>query len=144
MCGSTASSPAATGCWPALFQSVTPRTAGFNTTDLTAFQDTGRFLVIALMLIGGSPGSTAGGMKTTTVAVLFTNARSVFRREENAHMFGRRVDDSVVKQAATILILYLSLFFAGAMIISGVEGLPIDQCLFETASAIGTVGLSLD
>ena len=127
----------------ALFQSVTPRTAGFNTTDLTAFQDTGRFLIISLMLIGGSPGSTAGGMKTTTVAVLFTNAMSVFRREENAHLFRRRVSDSVVKQAATILMLYLSLFFLGAMIISGVEGLPMDMCLFETASAIGTVGLSL-
>ena len=126
-----------------LFQAVTPRTAGFNTTDLTAFQDTGRFLIIALMLIGGSPGSTAGGMKTTTAAVLVTNALSVFRREEQVHLFGRRIDNGVVKQASTILVLYLILFFAGALVISGVERLPVDVCLFETASAIGTVGLSL-
>ena len=127
----------------ALFQAVTPRTAGFNTTDLTAFHDTGRFLILALMLIGGSPGSTAGGMKTTTAAVLVTNALSVFRREEQVHLFGWRIDNGVIKQASTILVLYLLLFFTGALVISGVERLPMDVCLFETASAIGTVGLSL-
>lgn len=64
-----------------LFQSVTPRTAGFNTVDLTAISDTGLYLMIILMLIGGSPGSTAGGMKTTTIAVLFSSAFSVFRKK---------------------------------------------------------------
>lgn len=65
-----------------LFQSVTPRTAGFNTVDLTAISDTGLYLMIILMLIGGSPGSTAGGMKTTTIAVLFSSAFSVFRKKK--------------------------------------------------------------
>lgn len=64
-----------------LFQSVTPRTAGFNTVNLTAISETGLYLMIILMLIGGSPGSTAGGMKTTTIAVLFSSAFSVFRKK---------------------------------------------------------------
>ena len=126
-----------------MFQAVTPRTAGFNTMDLTLLKDAGIFIMIALMLIGGSPGSTAGGMKTTTAAVMATAAWSVFRREEHAHLFGRRMDDKVVKQAATILVMYLALFFAGALVISVAEDLPMDVCLFETASAIGTVGLTL-
>lgn len=127
----------------ALFQAVTPRTAGFNTTDLTLLTEQGQFVIIALMLIGGSPGSTAGGMKTTTAAVLLTSALSVFRREESAHLFGRRISDGVVKQAATIFLMYIVLFFTGALAISIAEDLPMILCLFETASAIGTVGLSL-
>lgn len=95
------------------------------------------------MLIGGSPGSTAGGMKTTTVAVLFSNALAVFRRNEDSHFFKRRIDGSIVKHAATILMMYISLFFAGALVINIAEGIPMSSCLFETASAIGTVGLSL-
>lgn len=125
------------------FQAVTPRTAGFNTTDLTLMAEAGQFVILALMLIGGSPGSTAGGMKTTTAAVLATSALSVFRREEHAHLFGRRIDNSAVKQAATIFLMYIVLFFTGALIISVSEGLPMAVCLFETGSAIGTVGLSL-
>ncbi len=126
-----------------LFQSVTPRTAGFNTVDLTALSEPGQFIVIVLMLIGGSPGSTAGGMKTTTVAVLFAAALSTFRRKEYAHFFGRRLDNEVIKNAATILMMYLVLFFAGGLIISMTEGLSMIACLFETASAVGTVGLTL-
>lgn len=80
-----------------LFQTVTPRTAGFNTVDLTDLSEAGQFITIALMLIGGSPGSTAGGLKTTTIAVLLTTAISTFRRRENANLFGRRIDDDVVK-----------------------------------------------
>lgn len=80
-----------------IFQAVTPRTAGFNTVDLTDLSEAGQFITIALMLIGGSPGSTAGGLKTTTIAVLLTTAISTFRRRENAHLFGRRIDDDVVK-----------------------------------------------
>ena len=68
-----------------LFQSVTPRTAGFNTVDLTSLRESGQAIIILLMLIGGSPGSTAGGMKTTTVAVLFATALSTFRRKEDTH-----------------------------------------------------------
>ncbi len=129
--------------WTSLFQSVTPRTAGFNTADLTALSETGQSVLIVLMLIGGSPGSTAGGMKTTTVAVLLATAISTFLRKEDTHFFGRRIDDDVVKNAATILLLYLLLFFFGGLFISRAEGLPILTCLFETASAVGTVGLSL-
>lgn len=127
----------------ALFQSITPRTAGFNTVDLTAVTGTGQSIIIILMLIGGSPGSTAGGMKTTTVAVLFANASAVFRRKEDTHFFGRRTGEDVIRSASTILIMYLTLFVSGAIVISILEHIPMGICLFETASAIGTVGLTL-
>ena len=126
-----------------LFQAVTPRTAGFNTADLQTMTGAGKGILIMLMLIGGSPGSTAGGMKTTTFSVLLSNASSIFRRRKDTQMFGRRVEDGTVKNASTILIMYLTLFFSGAVIISVAEGLPFNVCLYETASAIGTVGLSL-
>lgn len=126
-----------------VFQSVTPRTAGFNTADLTAMSETGQSLIIILMLIGGSPGSTAGGMKTTTLAVLMASALAVFRRRADPHFFHRRIAGEAVSQAATIMMMYLVLFLTGGLIISRIEGLPVLTCLFETASAIGTVGLSL-
>ena len=125
------------------FQSVTTRTAGFNTTDFAAFSDSGKFISIILMLIGGSPGSTAGGMKTTTIAVLVLNAHGTFRHKDESSAFSRRISDQTVKIASTIFALYLALFVIGAMIISTVESLPLMTCLFETASAIGTVGLTL-
>ncbi|MCR5006552.1 MAG: Trk family potassium uptake protein [Clostridiales bacterium] len=125
------------------FQAVTPRTAGFNTADLSLMTGTGRTLMIALMLIGGSPGSTAGGIKTTTIAVLVANAAAIIRRKKSVKMFGRRIEDSNVKTAATLLTLYLFFAITGACIISTVEDLPVASCLFETVSAIGTVGLSL-
>lgn len=127
----------------ALFQSVTARTAGFNSTDLTLFSESGIFLMILLMLVGGSPGSTAGGMKTTTLAVLLSNAFSVFRHRDHARFFGRRVSEETVRSAATILTMYICFFVLGAMVISRVEALPLLPCLFETGSAIGTVGLTL-
>lgn len=126
-----------------LFQAVTPRTAGFNTADLTMMTEDGLGIVIALMLIGGSPGSTAGGMKTTTLAVLIANTLACFRRKEDAQMFGRRIENSTVKNAATIFMMYIVFFFGGAIVISAVEDLSFSTCLFETASAIGTVGLTL-
>lgn len=126
-----------------LFQAVTPRTAGFNTANLTALSETGQTLTIGLMLIGGSPGSTAGGMKTTTAAVLIACAVAIFRRRENGRFFCRRISDDTVKNAITVFIMYISLFLLGGMVISRVENLPILTCLFETASAIGTVGLTL-
>ncbi len=125
------------------FQSVTPRTAGFNSVDLTLFTEAGIMIMIVLMLTGGSPGSTAGGMKTTTVAVLFASAASVFRRRENAQVFHRRISESTVNDAATILLMYVVLFLSGGIVISCIEDIPILTCLFETASAIGTVGLTL-
>ena len=129
--------------WSSLFQSVTPRTAGFNTADLTQISETGTAITIMLMLIGGSPGSTAGGMKTTTLAVLFSTAISVFRRREHTHFFGRRVNDDTIRNAATILMMYVILFLTGGFLISHIESLPLLTCLYETASAIGTVGLTL-
>lgn len=126
-----------------LFQSVTPRTAGFNTTDLASFSETGQMLIILLMLIGGSPGSTAGGMKTTTIAVLASSALSVFRKKEDTHFFKRRITDDTVRSAATIFLMYIVLFIGGGMIIIRFENIPLLPSLFETASAIGTVGLSL-
>ena len=129
--------------WSSLFQSVTPRTAGFNTVDLTQISETGTAITIMLMLIGGSPGSTAGGMKTTTLAVLFSTAISVFRRREHTHFFGRRVNDDTIRNAATILMMYVILFLTGGFLISHIESLPLLTCLYETASAIGTVGLTL-
>lgn len=126
-----------------LFQAVTPRTAGFNTADLTKMSGAGIGLMIVLMVIGGSPGSTAGGMKTTTLAVLVSNALSVFRRKKDTQLFGKRVESSTVSSASALLLLYLFLTLSVGMLISTVEGLPLKQCLFETASAVGTVGLTL-
>ena len=127
----------------ALFQSVTPRTAGYNTVNLSAMSGASLGVMILLMLIGGSPGSTAGGMKTTTLAVLLANAAATFRQRDSAQFFGRRVDYSAVKTAATILTMYLVLFFSAAVFISTYENLPLSSCLYETASAVGTVGLTL-
>jgi len=126
-----------------MFQSVTPRTAGFNTADLTQLSTTGQIITIILMLIGGSPGSTAGGMKTTTAAVLIFSMISVFRKKDDVECFGRRIADSTLKNAAAILLMYLVLFLVGGLIINGVENLPLMDCMFESASAIGTVGLTL-
>ena len=99
--------------------------------------------MILLMLIGGSPSSTAGGMKTTTFAVLILNALATFRSREDAGAFGRRFDGQVVKNAATIAMMYFMLFFFGGITISVYEGLPLLTCLYEAASAVGTVGLTL-
>ncbi len=127
----------------ALFQSVTARTAGFNTVNLSMLNGGGMIIMIFLMLIGGSPGSTAGGMKTTTIAVLFASAFSVFRKEKDAGLFGRRIEIDTVKNASAILLMYLTIFLSGAAAISNIENLPIRECMFETSSAIATVGLSL-
>ena len=127
----------------ALFQSVTPRTAGFNTVNLPGMSSSSLAVMIFLMLIGGSPGSTAGGMKTTTLTVLLGNVVATFRQRDSVQFFGRRVDCDAVKTAATILTMYLALFFGGGVFISVYENLPLSSCLYEAASAVGTVGLSL-
>ena len=126
-----------------VFQAVTPRTAGFNTADLNKMSDAGRSVMMLLMLIGGSPGSTAGGMKTTTIAVLFANAIAVFRKRQNANCYGRRIDDSTVKNASAILFMYVFFSMLSAIIISITYGIPMQMGMFETFSAIGTVGLTL-
>ncbi|MBQ2902117.1 MAG: Trk family potassium uptake protein [Agathobacter sp.] len=129
--------------YASFFQAITPRTAGFNTVDFGILSEAGIGIIILLMLIGGSPGSTAGGMKTTTITVLFANAKAVFRRKDETDLFGRRIPSDTIRTASTILILYVTLFFCGGVLLSLLEGLPMMTCLFETASAIGTVGLTL-
>ncbi|MBO4885726.1 MAG: TrkH family potassium uptake protein, partial [Clostridia bacterium] len=136
-------SPTAERILPSLFQSVTLRTAGFNTVDLSRMSGGGQGLMILWMLVGGSPGSTAGGMKTTTIAVLLLTAWAVFRRQEEVACFGRRIGADTVRNTVAVLMMYYLLFFTGGMAISIVEGLPLLTCLFETASALGTVGLTL-
>ena len=127
----------------AAFQSATPRTAGFNTVDLTALSAPSQLLTILLMLTGGSPGSTAGGFKTTTLAVLLLSAFAVFRRRSSAHCFGRRLAEPALRNASAIFLMYLVLFLTGGIVICCLEGIPMMAALFEAASAVGTVGLSL-
>lgn len=127
----------------AFFQTVTPRTAGFNTVDLAAMQGASRAIMVVLMLIGGASGSTAGGMKVNTVGVLFANLGAIFRRRNEVEAFGRRIDPATVRQAAVIVTMYLTLFIGGGVAISAIEGLPIGSCLYESASAVATVGLTL-
>lgn len=126
-----------------LFQSISPRTAGFNTTDLTAVSDSGKLLTIFLMLVGGSPGSTAGGMKTTTFAVLLGCVICVFRKKDSVHFYGRRIAHEAVLTASTIAFMYIGLPSVSALIISYIEQLPMMSCLYETVSAVATVGLTL-
>ncbi len=126
-----------------LFQSVTTRTAGFNTKDLTELSENGIIVMICLMLTGGAPGSTAGGMKVTTILVLFASSVSTFRDRERTILLKRTVKDDVIKKAAALFIMYVLLFLGAGMTISHIENIDILTCLFETASAIGTVGLTL-
>ena len=126
-----------------LFQAVSPRTAGFNTVDLNQLSGVGQLITIILMLIGAAPGSTAGGMKVTTVAVLLSTAVAVFRKRQDAHLFKRRLSNEVARSASATLLMYTFLFMFGGIVISIADNIPIMKSLFETASAVGTVGLSL-
>ena len=126
-----------------VFQSVTTRTAGFNTQNLDSLSDNGKMIMIILMLIGGAPGSTAGGMKVTTIMVLVASAIATFKDKESTSLFRRTIKNEIIKKAAALFFMYMVLFISAAMIISQVEQLPIMTCLFETASAVGTVGLTL-
>ncbi len=126
-----------------IFQSVTPRTAGYNTVNLNAISEVGITIMIILMLIGGSPGSTAGGIKTTTIAILFSSVVALFTKKDQTEIMKRRISDYTVKSALAIFIIYFSLFLLGGLIISKIEDLPILTSLYETASAVGTVGLTL-
>lgn len=125
-----------------LFQSVTARTAGFNTTDLAVMTEAGKLVMIGLMFVGGSTGSTAGGIKTTTFWVLCISIFTTFRRKKNVEAFGRRMDEHITRTASCVFMTYLLLTTATAVIISAVEGLPIITTLFESVSAMATVGLS--
>lgn len=127
----------------ALFQSVTARTAGFNTVDLAGMTEPSQFLMSGLMLIGGSPGSTAGGMKTTTFIVLIISIVSIFRKKKSEEAFGRRMEEDILRTAACVFMLYLLLSCGSAMLISKLESIPLMTALFETTSAVGTVGCTL-
>ena len=125
------------------FQSVTTRTAGFNTADFSVMSEPGAMLMTVLMLIGGCSGSTAGGMKTSTIAVLFLAALSVFRRRNDVECFNRRIPEDIIRTAGAILFMYMSLFLSTGIALSLIESLPLTSCLFETGSALGTAGLTL-
>jgi trk system potassium uptake protein TrkH len=125
-----------------LFSSVTPRTAGFNTVDTAALSPGSRLLTAVLMFIGGSSGSTAGGVKTTTFAVLLLFLAAGIRKQRCAYAFGRRIPDDALKGAAVIVFTNLLLGLTGALVICGVQNLPLSDVMFEVLSAIGTVGLS--
>ncbi|MBD5162683.1 MAG: Trk family potassium uptake protein [Oscillibacter sp.] len=127
----------------ALFDAVTPRTAGFNTTDTGALSSGSLLLTIIFMLIGGSPGSTAGGVKTTTVFVILLHALSGIRRERGANAFGRSIGDDALKKATAVLYTNLLLALAGAIAICAIQPLELTQVLFETFSAIGTAGMTM-
>ena len=126
-----------------LFQSVSARTAGFNTVDLARMSEGGIFVMICLMLVGGSTGSTAGGIKTTTFWVLCISILATFRRKKNIEMFGRRMEEGITRTASCVFMTYLLLTSTVSVIISAVEGLPLLTALFEASSAMATVGLTL-
>lgn len=127
----------------AFFQSAAARTSGFSTLDYTMMSESGLMLAIVAMLIGGAPGSTAGGFKVTTVAVLFLSMIAVFRHREYANCFGRRIGHDVIRSASAIFMLYMMLFALGGFLLCCIEDIPLISAMFESASAVGTVGLSL-
>ena len=125
-----------------LFQSVTPRTAGFNTVQMSELSEPGTVLTTILMFIGGSSGSTAGGIKTTTIAVLLLSAIASARRDNNVNVFHYRLDHDTLRQASSIVTIYMILVMSAVLAICGIEQLPMKDVLFEVVSAVGTVGLS--
>lgn len=125
------------------FQAVTPRTAGFNTMDLNQLSPSSQMLMVCLMFIGGSPGSTAGGIKTTTMTILLLTIWTEFKKRKDVELFKRRVEGEVIRHAACILMFYGSLAFVSSMIICAVEGIGAKEVIFEVVSALCTVGLSL-
>ena len=127
----------------AFFQSVTSRTAGFNTVPLNRLSGAGVVLMSVLMMIGGSPGSTAGGIKTTTVAVMFFELIAAAKGDKDTVIFKRRLEDDTVKRAGAIISAYTAAVIIALIAISSAENLPLSDVLFEVASAVGTVGLTV-
>ena len=125
-----------------LFGSVTARTAGFNTVDTGALQPESKLLTIALMFIGGSPGSTAGGVKTTTIAVILIYVISNLRGESGCNVFHRRIGDEVIKRASMVFCLNLFLGLICVTLILATSNLRMSDVLFEVYSAISTVGMT--
>lgn len=125
-----------------MFDSVTPRTAGFNTTDIAQLSDSSKLLSIILMFIGGSPGSTAGGIKTTTFVVFLLYVRANIKRTRGVNIFRRRIDEDAIKKASAVACTNLVLALSAALLICGVQGMDLRDVLLETFSAISTVGMS--
>lgn len=126
-----------------VFGAVTPRTAGFNTVDTAALTPASKLLTMILMFIGGSPGSTAGGIKTTTLAVILISLWSSLRYKRNDNIFGRRLEDTAIKMATAVVTVNLIITFAATFLISATNAaLSLSDVSFEVLSAIGTVGLS--
>ena len=133
----------------AFFSAVTPRTAGFNTVDMSVgvFSDSSYLLTLILMFVGGSSGSTAGGIKITTTFVIIMGIASVFRGNQDIELGRRRIHDSLMRQALAILVSCLILVLIATVLICAFEqnnpAATFQAVLFETVSAMGTVGLSL-
>ena len=141
----TGSEEANSGVLGALFQSVTARTAGFNTVNTAQLSASSKFILILLMFIGGSPGSTAGGIKTVTLAVVIMTAFAALRKRTEVEMFNRSVRVVVVGRAITITLLFIAVLFAATLVLNITEnanGFTMSDIMFETASALGTVGLT--
>lgn len=129
----------------ALFQSITARTAGFNTIDIGSMSAANKLVLIVLMFIGGSPGSTAGGIKTVTLAVVIMVAYATLHKKRDVELFKRSVRPVVVGRAITVTLLFAVVLLVGSLSLSVTEkenGFALDDIMFETASALGTVGLS--
>ena len=126
----------------ALFQSVTTRTAGFAAIDQGGMTDSGIFVSTVLMFVGGSSGSTAGGIKTGSVGILLLSAISVLRNRREVVAFGRRISQDQLNSALSIALLVVLLGFGGAVVISATNDVPLWDSLYESVSAICTVGLS--
>lgn len=124
-----------------LFSSVTPRTAGFNSVDTAALKDSSKFLTMVLMFIGGSPGSTAGGVKVTTAVVMVLSTIAMVRGTHGVNILDRRLEESAVKRASAIVTIDLGLAVAAASL-SCRRSLKLSDALFEVFSAIGTVGMT--
>ena len=128
----------------AFFQSVTMRTAGFNSFDLSGFRDGSKLFSSLLMIIGASPASTGGGIKTTTIATLTLLMLSVVRGESEVNVARRRLSDDISRRALAVAVLFLTTLLTGTLIISLIENgrFPLEDILFEASSAMGTVGVS--
>lgn len=124
------------------FNAITPRTAGFNTTDTGALSEGGKLLTIILMFIGGGSGSTAGGVKMATIFVLLLHLRSTLSRTTGTNIFGRRIEDGTVTKASALLCTYLFCSLIATLILISMQNFAIGDALFEVVSAICTVGMS--
>ncbi len=129
----------------ALFQSITARTAGFNTIDVSALSVSSKFILILLMFVGGSPGSTAGGIKTVTLAVVIMTVIAALRKRQEVEMFRRSVRIVVVGRAITVTLLFVAVLFGATLALSITENandFNMSEIMFEAGSALGTVGLT--